>query len=150
MSSTPATSPEQVLAKKCLDIVEAFRRSIISKSVACIDLTHLIELEADDSTPEGIALIAAPYLSMLDQWQEEINRAARAPGVAAATRDQPESSETGDYQGIPTREIGNESDSGDEGGQPTRKRCKLDIFERSTRDGRKKDRNESITNVLPG
>jgi hypothetical protein len=83
-------------------------------------------LEADDSSSEGVALIATPYFEMLDQWQEEVNRAATRLGVTA-TRAEPEPSEAGDYQVTPTREVGNESDSGDEGGRRTRKRCKLDM-----------------------
>jgi hypothetical protein len=125
-SSTPALSPEQILAKECLDIVESFRHSRISKSNACVDLTHLIELQAFDTTPEGIALVAAPYFDMLDQWQEELGRAAATPGVAARCH-QPEPSEAGDHQEVPVRETGNDSDSGDEGRQPTRKRYKLDM-----------------------
>ena len=59
-SSAPALSSEQTLAKECLDIVESYRHSQISKSGACVALTHLIELGAFDTTPEGIALVAAP------------------------------------------------------------------------------------------
>jgi hypothetical protein len=113
-SSTPATSSEQALAKGCLDIVEAFRHDIVSKSQACVDLACLIELEASDSTAEGVATIATPYLDMLDQWQEEVGRAATG-SRGAGIRDRPESSEAGDYQGVPAGETGNDSDSGGEG-----------------------------------
>ena len=63
---------------------------------------------------------------MLDRWQEELGRAAATPGVAA-TRYQPEPSESGDRQEVTVRETGNDSDSGDEGRQPARKRYKLDM-----------------------
>ena len=126
-SSTPALTPEQTLAKECLDIVDSYRRSRITKSSACVDLTQLIELGAYDTTPRGVALVAAPYFDMLDQWQDELGRAATTSKDVDATTRRREASEMGDYQEAPAGETGNDSDSGDEGGQPTRKRYKLDM-----------------------
>jgi hypothetical protein len=125
-SATPAPLPEQTMAKKCLDIVELFRRARVSKPSAYISLTNLIGSETDDTTPEEVAVIATPYFNMLDQWQEEQDRAAGASGVAVA-RDQPEPSEAGDRQGVLAREAGHESDSDGEGDRPVRKRTKLDM-----------------------
>jgi hypothetical protein len=125
-SATPAPLSEQTVAKKCLDIVELFRRARVSKASAHVSLTHLIGSETDDATPEDIAIIATPYFDMLDQWQEEQDRAAGASG-AAIVRDQPEPSEAGDRQGVPAREAGHESDSDGEGERPARKRTKLDM-----------------------
>lgn len=76
-----------------------------------------------DSSSQGIALVAAPYIDMLDQWQDELTRAAAAPGDVARA----DASEAGDGQEVSARETGNDSDSGDEGGRPTRKRYKLDL-----------------------
>ena len=63
--------PQQVLAKECLDIVNKFKSSNLSKSAVLVSITEIITAEIDDTSGENISNVAAPYFTMLDHWESE-------------------------------------------------------------------------------
>jgi hypothetical protein len=118
------------MAKDCLAIVDRFKRSRISKSVALYRISGVIAGAVDDPTDiETVSRIADSYYAMLDHWESELDRGPRnekrgADGIQG--RGKPAARDI-DEDGRSAGEDGNESDSADERGLPARKRVKLDM-----------------------
>jgi len=83
------STSQQELAKKCLTVIEDFRRSRITKSEVLVSNTQIIASGSSDTTDQTISFITDPYYSMLDHWATELGRAA-GPAETVNETDGPE------------------------------------------------------------
>jgi hypothetical protein len=124
MSQTDATGPDtskQSLAKRCFDYVEDYRCSRISKVEANIVLIEIITAELSNTSTK-VSTVAGPYITMLDQVESELVRAANR-----SSREHRERSVEPAPQHERSPNPENRSRQGSyEPGEPARKRSKLD------------------------
>jgi len=74
--TTGQTLPSQNLATACLEIVKNYRRGLLAKSVAIVQLTQVIIGEVGSAT--SATNIVGTYFTMLDQYESE---SAHIPGA---------------------------------------------------------------------
>jgi hypothetical protein len=108
------------LVEKCLNIVEDFKQSLISKQEAFITISKVVAATSNEVTDQAESFIAGPYFDMLEQWSNDLERTR-----AFREHDPARQSEERDF--VPPREDGHERESSADEGEPIKKRSKLDL-----------------------
>ena len=123
--TTGQALPSQNLATACLEIVENYRRGLLAKSTAIVQLTQVVIGEVGSAT--NAANIGGTYFTMLDQWESESAHVPGAPDQGA-----PQGAPSGDdyweddaeqeFAGEDERERNVEQEPHVERGEPARKK----------------------------
>ena len=74
------TLPQPDLAQKCLNIIDDFKRSRITKPYAAFRISRVIDQEAvDPDDHQTLSDLADSYFRMLDRWESELHRGSGEP-----------------------------------------------------------------------
>ncbi|KAG1798085.1 uncharacterized protein HD556DRAFT_1463491 [Suillus plorans] len=143
--SNGAHLPEQVMAKRCLDIVKDFRSSKVTKFDAIYTISCNVRESLPGDSGEDPATVAAIYLTMLDEWvgndmgipmdthdiayewesEEDHARQRRAGTVRERRSDEPTS--TSHREEVTSAQTVRSREATPEPGELTRKRAKLNF-----------------------
>jgi len=113
--------PQQIMAKRCHDVVQDFRAGEGTKFEASYVISSIIKECLPIGSNEEPSAIAAIYLAMLDEWESEQIGASRRGTGAARERRSVEPMSNSHAEEEPTAEDLGSQRASIEPGEPARK-----------------------------